>query len=160
MILLYQVSKKKDDPSLTARPDLLLIDGGKGQLGVAVDVLKDLGLAIPVASLAKREEEVFVPGSPVSLAVSDGSPARFLLQRIRDEAHRFANDRRERRLDSALFASKLDLISGIGDETKSALLKKFGSADLAIAADDTALLAILTQSQLSALRKRFPKQNP
>lgn len=159
MILLYLASKQKPDASLTERPDLLLIDGGKGQLGVIVDVLKELNLQIPLASLAKREEEIFVPGNPVSLLVQEGSSARFLLQRIRDEAHRFANDRRERRLESALFRSKLDDVPGIGTETKSALLKKFGSADAAIATTDEDLLSVLTQSQLAALRKLFPRKN-
>lgn len=159
MILLYLASKQKPDASLTERPDLLLIDGGKGQLGVIVEVLKELGLQIPLASLAKREEEIFVPGNPVSLAAKEGSSARFLLQRIRDEAHRFANDRRERRLESALFRSKLDEVVGIGSETKGALLKKFRSADAAIASLDHELLTILTQSQLEGLRKLFPRQN-
>src|SRR5690606_31544282 len=73
-------------------PPLLLVDGGKGQLGVAVRVLRALGLAdeIPVASLAKRFEEVFVPGQADPVEVPRGSEGLFLLQRIRDEAHRFA----------------------------------------------------------------------
>ncbi len=160
MILLYLVSKQKADESFTDRPDLLLIDGGKGQLGAVTDVLKELNLTIPVASLAKREEEIFLPGERVSLAVPPDSPARFLLQRLRDEAHRFANDRRERRLKTALFQSKLDEVPGIGDILKAKLLKQFGSADFVIAATDEELSTVLNQSQLQELRKRFPRLIP
>ena len=155
MILMTEVSKNKADPSFSERPDLLLIDGGKGQLSAVMPVLKELGLAIPVAGLAKREEEIFLPGEPVSLLVKEGSEARFLLQRIRDEAHRFANSLREKRLTSSLFASKLDEVPGIGDQTKLALLKKFGSADAAIAASDDELSSVLNASQLEAIRKTF-----
>lgn len=160
MILLYLVSKQKADESFTDRPDLLLIDGGKGQLGVAVEVLRKLSLTIPVASLAKREEEIFLPGERVSLTVAQDSPARFLLQRLRDEAHRFANDRRERRLKTALFQSKLDEVPGIGEILKARLLRQFGSADFVIAASDEELGATLNQSQLQELRKRFPRPTP
>jgi excinuclease ABC subunit C len=80
------------------------------------------------------------------------------LQRVRDEAHRFANARREKRLDLTMTRSKLDEVPGIGDLTKKSLLKRFGSADAVIEAADTDLIAILTQSQLQELRKRFPRQ--
>ena len=70
-------------------PDLVLIDGGKGQLGAAQDALKELKLKIPLASLAKRIEEVFVPGRAESYVLPIGDPALSLLQRLRDEAHRF-----------------------------------------------------------------------
>jgi len=86
------------DPSLSSSPDLLLIDGGKGQLSAAVKVLEKLHLTIPVISLAKREEEVFAAKGPVSLS----PPSLFLLQRIRDEAHRFSNRHREKRATNRL----------------------------------------------------------
>lgn len=156
MIMVYIVSKQKPDASFSERPDLLLIDGGKGQLSAVVDVLKEMHLDIPVAGLAKREEEIFVPGQPYPLLVKEGSEPRFLLQRLRDEAHRFANDRRERRLTVAMTASKLDAVPGIGDSTRITLLKKFGSTDAVISASDTALREVLSEGQVKALREMYP----
>jgi excinuclease ABC subunit C len=95
--MLYDVVSHKADASLNAVPDLLLIDGGKGQLQVAVDVLHALQLSIPVCSLAKRAEEVFMPRSRDPVPFPPDSPARFLLMRLRDEAHRFSNKLREQR---------------------------------------------------------------
>ncbi len=158
LILVYIASKQKPDTSFSERPDLLLIDGGKGQLSSAQEVLDALGLNIPVVGLAKREEEIFLPGESASLIVPKDSPARFLLQRVRDEAHRFANARREKRLDLAMTHSKLDEIPGIGESTRSALLKRFGSADAAISSPDSELANILTRAQLLELRKRFPRK--
>lgn len=160
MIMMYQAAKKKPDDSFTDHPDLLLIDGGKGQLSAAKEAIDVLGLTIPVAGLAKREEEIFLPGEPLPLIVPKDSPARFLLQRVRDEAHRFANSKREKRLDLTMTRSKLDEVPGIGDLTRSALLKRFGSADAALEALDEDLLTVLTQSQLADLRKRFPRNVP
>lgn len=155
IVMMYDGKQQKTDESFSSRPDLLLIDGGKGQLTAVVEVLKESGLDIPVASLAKREEEIFIPGNSQPLIVKAESQARFLLQRIRDESHRFANDRRKRRLDTALFHSKLDEVPGIGDETKMALLRKFGSADAAIAAGDEELKEVLNERQLRHLREKF-----
>lgn len=155
-ILVYIVSKQKSDESFTDHPDLLLIDGGKGQLSAVQEVLKAMQLTIPLASLAKREEEIFVPGNPLPLLVEKDSPARFLLQRLRDEAHRFANFKREKRVGAALFSSKLDQIPSIGPKTRDELLRKFGSADDVIAASDEELKEILTEGQVKELRKRFP----
>ncbi len=157
IIMVFSPKDHAIDESFASMPDLLLIDGGKGQLSAAVAVLKELGLTIPIAGLAKREEEIFVPDRSVSLAIKDGSEPRFLLQRLRDEAHRFANDRRERRLAAVMTASKLDEVSGIGDGTKAELLKKFRSADAVIAATDEELAAILNNTQLKALRLKFPR---
>jgi len=102
MTMVYLFSEHKDDESFLSMPDLILVDGGKGQLSACTKVLEQLKLSIPIAGLAKREEEIFVPTSRVSLAVPKDSEARFLLQRIRDEAHRFANAKREKRLELAL----------------------------------------------------------
>ncbi|MFA5800042.1 MAG: GNAT family N-acetyltransferase [Candidatus Peribacteraceae bacterium] len=153
MILVYIVAQQKLGESFSETPDILLIDGGKGQLGVAVQVLKEFGLEIPVAGLAKREEEIFVPGKADPLLVVQDSAARFLLQRVRDEAHRFANSKREGRQKASTFHSQLDEIPGIGEATKKALLKRFGTADAVFAAADEELRQILTQSQVDELRK-------
>lgn len=101
-IVMMLEKKNKPDPSLTATPDLLILDGGKGQLGVGVEVLKRLDLAIPVISLAKEHEEVFIPGQEARLAHHSLGEGGFLLMRLRDEAHRFANRHRERRTKHAL----------------------------------------------------------
>lgn len=93
----YDVAKHKDDISLKSRPNLLIIDGGKGQLNAACEVLKNLSLEIPVIGLAKREEEVFVPGESSPVPFVKDSPALFLLMRIRDEAHRRAHGHNEKR---------------------------------------------------------------
>lgn len=102
MVMVYDCAQHQSDASLGIKPDLLLIDGGKGQLGVAVDVLKELGLSIPVIGLAKREEELFVPGGSAPLDLPKESPARYLLMRLRDEAHRFANRLREQKAKNTL----------------------------------------------------------
>jgi excinuclease ABC subunit C len=108
-------------------PSLVLVDGGRGQLGVAEKVLADRGLDIPVIGLAKRLEEVYLPGQPESLRIPRGSEALFVLQHIRDEAHRFAiTFHRQKRAGRAL-RSPLDDIPGVGASRKKALLKRFGS---------------------------------
>ncbi|MEO8085106.1 MAG: excinuclease ABC subunit UvrC [Ardenticatenales bacterium] len=111
-------------------PDLVLVDGGKGQLGVAVKVLQDLGLDdLPLASLAKRHEELFRPGRKDSVYLPRESQALFLVQRARDEAHRFAiTYNRKLRQDTGL-RSTLDEIPGIGPKRRRALLTHFGSLD-------------------------------
>ena len=112
-------------------PQLLLVDGGKGQLAVAERVLKNLGLdhEIPVASLAKRFEEVFIPGQPDPVEVPRGSDALFMLQRIRDEAHRFANSFHRELRDKRMVSSALDGIPGLGDARKKKIIKSFGGVN-------------------------------
>ncbi|HEX5950536.1 MAG TPA: helix-hairpin-helix domain-containing protein, partial [Actinomycetota bacterium] len=108
-------------------PSLLVVDGGRGQLSVATKVLADAGLHIPAVGLAKRLEEVYFPDRPDPLLVPRGSEALFVLQHLRDEAHRFAvTYHRERRQKRAL-ASPLDEVPGVGPTRKKALLKRFGS---------------------------------
>lgn len=108
-------------------PDLILIDGGKGHLNAALEALKEFGLdSIPVASLAK-EESVFIPGKSEAVEIPQTSIALHLLQRIRDEAHRFALGYHQRLRHREGIASALDSIPGIGPKRKKALLRKFGS---------------------------------
>jgi len=109
-------------------PQLLLVDGGKGQLGVAVEVLEDLGLAadIPAAALAKQFEEVFVPGRSDPLRIPRQSEALYMLQRIRDESHRFAVDYHRSLRGKRMTTSALDGIAGLGPARKARLLKEFG----------------------------------
>jgi excinuclease ABC subunit C len=112
-------------------PQLLLVDGGKGQLGVAVKVLRELGLddEIPAASLAKRFEEVYVPGSPEPVNVPRGSDALFMLQRIRDEAHRFANTFHGELRGKRMTRSALDGIPGLGEHRKKRLVAELGGVN-------------------------------
>ena len=109
-------------------PQLLLVDGGKGQLSVAVRVLEELGLddEIPVASLAKRFEEVYVPGETEPRTIPRSSEALYLLQRIRDEAHRFAITFHRELRGKRMTTSVLDDIPGLGETRKKRLVKELG----------------------------------
>lgn len=109
-------------------PDLVIIDGGKGQLGVALDVMRDLGLRdVPVCGLAKQQEEIFVADVSDSIMLPRTSEALYLVQRIRDEAHRFAITYHRKLRGKASTQSVLDTIPGIGPKRKRALMRKFGS---------------------------------
>jgi excinuclease ABC subunit C len=116
------------DRSFTSRPDLILIDGGKGQLSAAMEVLESSGFAdIPTFALAKEREEIFAPDRAEPIVQERNSPGMFLVQRIRDEAHRFAiTHHRKVRAKKAL-TSPLDSVEGIGPARKRALLRHFGS---------------------------------
>jgi len=109
-------------------PQLLLVDGGKGQLGVAVQVLRELGLEdeINVAAIAKRFEEVFVPDQSGPVRIPRGSEALYMLQVVRDEAHRFANTFHRERRAKRMKASELDGIKGLGPKRRETLLKALG----------------------------------
>lgn len=110
------------------RPDLLLIDGGKPQLSAARAVLTELGLEhIPLASLAKREEELWVPGWEEPVVLPGGSPSLYLVKRVRDEAHRFAIEYHRELRGKAMTASVLDDVPGVGPKRKKAILAHFGS---------------------------------
>lgn len=112
----------------SALPDLVLVDGGKGQLNAVLAVLEEMGAgSVPVASLAKEHEEVFVPDRKEPIVLPHSSPGLQLLQRLRDEAHRFAIGYHLKVRRKQTFGSSLDLIPGIGPRRKRALLRKFGS---------------------------------
>ncbi len=112
-------------------PQLLVVDGGKGQLGVAERVVRQLGLEdeIPLAGLAKRFEEVYVPGRSEPVEIPRGSEALFMLQRIRDEAHRFANTFHGERRSKRMTTSALDGIAGLGETRKKRLVKELGGVN-------------------------------
>jgi len=121
----------KPDPSFALLPDLLLIDGGKGQLSRASAVLDRFHLTnrVTVASLAKQMEELFIPGQERSILLPRHSQGLYLVQRVRDEAHRFAITSHRVRRDKAGIASRLDSIPGIGPARRKTLLTQFGSLD-------------------------------
>jgi len=135
---------QKADPTWSLLPDLLIIDGGKGQLGVAVEVLETFNLmgVINVVGLAKQREELFTPGRSHPILLPMRSQGLFLLQRIRDEAHRFAITHQRQRRDKLGIASQLDTISGIGPARRRALLKTFGSLAGIRAASEEELAAV------------------
>ncbi len=145
--LLEQSDRSPHDPerdeSFAALPDLIVIDGGKGQLSAGMRVLAPLverGTA--VVSLAKRLEEVYVPGRPEPLELSSDTEGSQLLQRIRDEAHRFAIEHHRSRRSRAMTTSLLDELAGVGPKRKRALLEHFGSPDRVIKASREELEAV------------------
>lgn len=121
-------SDEQEAGKWTTLPDLVIVDGGKGQLSAALDALAAVGWENqPIVALAKENEELFLPGQSVPILLPRDSQALFLVQRIRDEAHRFAvTFHRERRSKSA-FKSRLDEVPGVGPQRRKALLKEFGS---------------------------------
>ena len=138
------VPGKKKDESFSVLPDLLIVDGGKGQLGVAVEVLKafDLFGQVPVCGLAKQQEEIFLPGRPTSIFLPRRSQGLFLIQRIRDEAHRFAITAHRNLRAKKGVASQLDAIPGVGPARRKTLLKHFGSIEAIRAADVDDIAAV------------------
>lgn len=116
------------DSRFAKRPDLVIVDGGKPQLNAALEAMRSLGVDnIPLASLAKREEQLFLPGWDEPVTLPNGSASLYLVKRIRDEAHRFAIEYHREVRGRAMTASVLDDIPGVGPKRKKALLKHFGS---------------------------------
>lgn len=150
----------EDDHDETWRmlPDLLMVDGGKGQLGVAAEVLQEFGLQqrVPLVSLAKQFEEIYRPGEPAPLILPRRSEALYLVQRIRDEAHRFAiTSHRQRRTKQGL-TSQLEAVPGIGPAKRKALLKAFGNSIGAIRAasvDDLAAVPGISRRLAETLKE-------
>ena len=122
----------KDDKDETWRllPDLLMVDEGKGQLGVAVEVLREFELTdkLPVVSLAKQFEEIYRPHNPIPVILPRRSDALFLVQRVRDEAHRYAITSHRARRAKIGMVSQLESIPGVGPTKRKALLKAFGNS--------------------------------
>ncbi len=140
-------------------PQLLVVDGGKGQLAVAKRVVDELGLTdeIPVAGLAKQFEHVFVPGRSAPVEIPRGSEALFMLQRIRDEAHRFANTFHRERRSKRMTASSLDGIPGLGEVRKQKLVKALGGVNKVKRAGLAELqaLSFLPDAVAEAVHTRF-----
>jgi excinuclease ABC subunit C len=129
------------DDSFGTAPNLVVVDGGKGQLAAASDALARSGHAarVAVVALAKREEDVYVPGRPHPVQLDRHSPGLQLLQRIRDEAHRFAVSHHRRRRDTRAFESIFDTLEGVGPARRRAILRHFGSAERFLAASQEEL---------------------
>ncbi|MGH2909656.1 MAG: excinuclease ABC subunit UvrC [Solirubrobacteraceae bacterium] len=134
---------KDYDPSFAALPNVIVIDGGKGQLAAGMRVLEPFAQrGVTIVSLAKRIEEVFRPGRPDPLVLAHDTPELQLLQRVRDEAHRFAITHHRIRRDRAMTASVLDELPGVGPARKRALLAHFGSPDAILSASREELEAV------------------
>jgi len=134
---------KDYDPSFAALPNVIVIDGGKGQLSAGLRALQGFReRGVVVISLAKRIEEVFTPGAPAPLRLAHDTVELQLLQRVRDEAHRFAITHHRIRRDRAMTASILDELPGVGPARKRALLNHFGSPDAILAASREELEAV------------------
>jgi excinuclease ABC subunit C len=150
---------QKIDPSFSVLPDLLIVDGGKGQLGVAVEVLQSFDLLgqVPVTGLAKQQEELFLPGRPDSILLPRQSQGLYLVQRVRDEAHRFAiTAHRAKRAKTGL-ASQLDEIPGVGPARRKALIKHFGSLSgiRAASVDDIAAVPGVPRDVAIAIKEQL-----
>ena len=150
---------EEDRPSVDSFgviPDLVLIDGGKGQLSAALEVLLEMGLdAIPLASLAKENEELFVPHTPEPIILPRDSHALYLVQRIRDEAHRFAITYHRNLRSKNSLKSPIDNVSGIGPKRKRMLMRRFGTLKgiKEAAVDDLASVPGMTRSLAIRLKQ-------
>ena len=138
---------KVGDEKFTPAPDLILLDGGKGQLSAVMPVIGEMGVAselpdIPVRSLAKRDEEVFQPGRPEPVLLDRNSPELHLLQRVRDEAHRFANTYHRKLRTKEMTASVLDELPGVGPTRKKKILEHFGTPEAFLGASLEELEAV------------------
>jgi excinuclease ABC subunit C len=144
----------KPDKSFSFLPDMIIIDGGKGQLGRAVTVLEKFNLfgKVPVAGLAKQHEEIFFPNKPDSLVLPRHSQGLYLIQRIRDEAHRYGITAHRKKRSKLGMASQLDSIPGIGPARRKSLLKHFGSIDKIRGASLEELKAVVPESAAQAIK--------
>jgi excinuclease ABC subunit C len=121
-------TRTTNDESFASLPDLVIIDGGKGQLAAAVDVMREMGVKqIPAVGLAKQHEEIYVQDVSEPVVLPRTSQALYLVQRIRDEAHRFAITYHRGLRGKVGMQSALDTIPGVGPKRRKALLKRFGS---------------------------------
>jgi excinuclease ABC subunit C len=137
-------------------PDLIMVDGGKGQLSSAVEVLERLGVkTTPVIGLAKRLEEVFVPGSPEPQSIPKSSSGLKLLQRIRNEAHRFAITYHRSLREKRTLRTELDLIEGIGKKRAKELLEAFGSVQGVKFATEEQLAEVVGEKVGSKIKEYF-----
>ena len=123
---LMEQDEESSEQKFSVFPDVVLIDGGKGQLGVALEVRDELGLIIPFLSLAEKREEIYLEGQSQPVILPNDSPGLLLLRKIRDEAHRFALTYHRNLRGKATRGSILDEIPGIGPKRKKDLIRHFG----------------------------------
>ena len=152
-VLLALDKNSLTDKSFQSKPDLLVIDGGKGQLNSAKKAMDKLGLKLNMISLAKREEEVFVPGKSLPLLLPKENPGNKILQQARNEAHRFAISFQKKTRKKHLTASALDKIEGVGEKIKMKLLNKYGSLEQIKVASKEELEALIGKKLTEKIRK-------
>lgn len=136
-------------------PDLIIVDGGKGQLNAALAVMRELKVLIPTVGLAKRLEELFRPGQKEPIRLPKDSEGLYLLQRIRDEAHRFAIGSYRAKHGKATTASLLDEVPGIGPTLKKKLIARFGSVEGIRSADDADIETVIGKTKTALLREHL-----
>lgn len=157
-VIRRRLRRSKDDEKFAYLPDLIVIDGGKGQLRFAYEVMQSEGFDVPMVGLAKREEEIFTPHSPEPIVLPHSHYALRLMQRIRDEAHRFAITY-HRKLRGRRYFSELDEVKGIGEKKRALLLKAFPSpADIRSASVDTLTAVGLDERTARAVYEHFHKE--
>lgn len=128
-ILVYDTTRNYEDPSFKKIPDLIVIDGGKGQLSHAVKAMQDHHLIIPIISIAKKQEEFFLPNNPASIKLEANDATRLMIQHLRDEAHRFAIEYNRKLREKDYTSSELENIAGIGKKLTQKLFRRFGSVE-------------------------------
>src|SRR5947209_10483503 len=153
-----RVESDGDDQSFGSLPDLIIVDGGKGQLHAAIDALHEVGRQdLPIVSLAKRLEEIFLPNRSESVLLPRTSQALYLVQRIRDEAHRFAVTYHRNVRGKQATVSQIDSVPGIGPARRKALIKTFGSVRgiKAATAEEIAGVPGIDRKPASAIKERL-----
>ncbi len=158
-----RVKKGDVDESFSQTPNLVVVDGGKGQLAAALAALDELDLPrVAVIALAKREEEVFVPGVSASIVLDRSSPGLQLLQRIRDEAHRVALRYHRKRRSTRSMETIFETLPGVGPARRRALLRHFGSVERFLEASQEELEGVpgLPQKTARALYAQLHKAGP
>jgi excinuclease ABC subunit C len=148
----YKRLLEQKEKNVTTMPDLVMVDGGKGQLNAALEAEKELGISIPTIGLAKEFEDVYVPYQPNAVDIPKDSKAMLILKRGRDEAHRFAVTYHRKKMRAKTMSSLLDSVPGIGSKRKTTLLQNFDSVEAIANADDKRLSEVLKMSN-EATRK-------
>ncbi|MFX1325978.1 MAG: helix-hairpin-helix domain-containing protein, partial [Promethearchaeota archaeon] len=138
-------------------PDLIIVDGGKGQLNAGVSVLEDLSLEIPIIGLAKKYEEIFLPNKKNPIILPNNSSILKLFQRVRDEAHRFAVRLHKKQREKRMVGSMLEEIKGIGPTTRNKLLNHFGSLDNIKKATTEELIQVVGKKLANLIIQEFDK---
>ena len=157
------IRDQEPDESFSQTPNLVVVDGGKGQLAAALAAMEELDLPrVAVIALAKREEEVFVPGLPVAIGLERSSPALQLLQRIRDEAHRVALRYHRKKRGARSMETIFETLPGVGPVRRRALLRHFGSVERFLEASQEELEGVpgLPQKTARALYAQLHKAGP
>jgi excinuclease ABC subunit C len=150
--------EKETGESWGSTPDLVLIDGGRGHLNTALEIIREQGIeSVPLAAIAKKNEEIFLPQTAEPIILPQNSPALYLLQRIRDEAHRFALSYHLEMRKKGTLISGLDGVPGIGSKRKRALLRRFGTLEEIGAAslDELASVPGITRSLAAKIKDRL-----